>query len=79
MTVTYNHVTDSSIFTTFKFYLQYNPVYETVVSADTMGMVEYWTGPKYDYKFPKKVTWEYKTDTDLYEFVKVSLFLLTIH
>ena len=34
-------------------------------------MLEYWTGPKYDYKFPKNVQWEYKTDTDLYEFAKV--------
>ena len=34
-------------------------------------MLEYWTGPKHDYKFPKVVDWEYKTDTDLYEFAKV--------
>ena len=36
-------------------------------------MLEYWTGPKHDYKFPKVVDWEYKTDTDLYEFAKVCL------
>ncbi|CAH1775450.1 unnamed protein product [Owenia fusiformis] len=50
--------------------IKYNPVYEVAVSADQGGMVEYWTGPKTDYKFPKTVAWEYKTDTDLYEFAK---------
>ncbi len=50
---------------------QYNPIFETVVSADKMGMIEYWTGPKHDYKFPKVVDWEFKTETDLYEFAKV--------
>ncbi|XP_013401438.1 peptidylprolyl isomerase domain and WD repeat-containing protein 1-like isoform X2 [Lingula anatina] len=50
--------------------IKYNPVYEVAVSADESGMVEYWTGPKSDYNFPKNVSWEYKTDTDLYEFAK---------
>ncbi|KAK2181195.1 hypothetical protein NP493_407g04016 [Ridgeia piscesae] len=50
--------------------IRYNAIFETVVSVDKSGMLEYWTGPKYDYKFPKNVEWEYKTDTDLYEFVK---------
>ncbi|KAJ8305534.1 hypothetical protein KUTeg_016079 [Tegillarca granosa] len=49
-------------------------VYEVVVSADSGGMVEYWTGPKQDYKFPKNVSWQYKLDTDLYEFAKVRIF-----
>lgn len=44
-----------------------------MVSADSGGMVEYWTGPKQDYKFPKNVSWQYKLDTDLYEFAKVSI------
>ena len=35
------------------------------------GMIEYWTGPANDYKFPKNVEFESKMDTDLYEFVKV--------
>ena len=51
---------------------QYNPVYDVAVSADGAGMLEYWTGPKQDYKFPKNIKWEYKTDTDLYEFAKVN-------
>ena len=50
---------------------QYNAPYEVVVSVDSDGLLEYWTGPKYEYKFPKNVLWEYKTDTDLYEFMKV--------
>lgn len=33
-------------------------------------MIEYWTGTPHEYKFPKNVNWEYKTDTDLYEFAK---------
>jgi hypothetical protein len=52
--------------------VQFNPVYEVVVSVDKMAMLEYWTGPKTEYAFPKSVDWEYKTDTDLYEFAKVA-------
>ena len=43
-----------------------------VVSGDQSGMLEYWSGPSHDYKFPKCVDFEYKTDTDLYELAKVS-------
>jgi peptidylprolyl isomerase domain and WD repeat-containing protein 1 len=50
--------------------MQYNSTYETAVSVDSSGMLEYWTGPKHDYKFPRNVDWEFKTDTDLYEFSK---------
>ena len=52
--------------------LQYNSVYDVVVSGDQAGMLEYWSGPSHDYTFPKTVKFEYKTDTDLYEFVKVT-------
>lgn len=45
-------------------------MYETVVSVDEMGLIEYWTGPKFDYQFPSNVEFQYKTDTDLYEFAK---------
>lgn len=38
-------------------------------------MLEYWTGPRHDYTFPKNVTFESKMDTDLYEFAKVSIIL----
>lgn len=47
-----------------------NSVYKVIVSTDKSGMLEYWTGPPTDYKFPKNIEWEYKTDTDLYEFAK---------
>ena len=48
-------------------------MFETVVSVDSSGMVEYWTGPKHEYQFPRTVVWKYKTDTDLYEFAKVQI------
>ncbi|RMC04471.1 hypothetical protein DUI87_18916 [Hirundo rustica rustica] len=50
--------------------IRLNPVYKAVVSSDKSGMIEYWTGTPHEYKFPKNVSWEYKTDTDLYEFAK---------
>uniref|UniRef100_A0A0N5AIS8 peptidylprolyl isomerase n=1 Tax=Syphacia muris TaxID=451379 RepID=A0A0N5AIS8_9BILA len=51
--------------------MEYNFVYDCTISVDFSGMVEYWSGPKHDYGFPKNVRWECKTDTDLYEFVKI--------
>ncbi|XP_005110323.1 peptidylprolyl isomerase domain and WD repeat-containing protein 1 [Aplysia californica] len=51
-------------------FIKYNPQLELVVSADSKSMIEYWTGPKHDYAFPRNVQWEYKTDTDLFDFVK---------
>jgi hypothetical protein len=66
-----------ALFETFSIFLQYNAVFETVVSVDMGGMVECWSGPKTDYAFPKKLMWQYKTDTDLYEFAKVHMYLAT--
>lgn len=40
------------------------------MSGDSNCMIEYWSGPTGDYKFPSAVKFEYKTDTDLYEFAK---------
>ncbi|CAH1243726.1 PPWD1 [Branchiostoma lanceolatum] len=51
-------------------FMKYNPVYDVVVSADETGMVDYWSGPAGEYKFPKNVGFEFKTDTSLYEFAK---------
>ncbi|XP_077981047.1 peptidylprolyl isomerase domain and WD repeat-containing protein 1-like [Glandiceps talaboti] len=51
-------------------FMKYNSMFNVMVSADQKGMVEYWTGPKDNYIFPKNVHFKYKTDTDLYEFVK---------
>ncbi|XP_071322219.1 peptidylprolyl isomerase domain and WD repeat-containing protein 1 [Trachinotus anak] len=50
--------------------IRLNPKYRVIVSADKAGMLEYWTGLPSEFKFPKHVDWEYKTDTDLYEFAK---------
>ena len=36
-------------------------------------MIEYWSGQKSDFQFPTNVKFEYKTDTDLFEFVAVSI------
>lgn len=46
--------------------IKYNVRYEVVVSIDRSGMLEYWTGPKNDYKFPSKVVkFESKLDTGM--------------
>lgn len=58
--------------------IRLNPAYKVVVSADKYGMIEYWTGPPREYKFPKNVDWEYKTDTDLYEFAKCKAYPTSI-
>lgn len=50
--------------------IRLNPKFRVIVSADKAGMLEYWTGLPNEFKFPKYVNWEYKTDTDLYEFAK---------
>lgn len=48
------------------------------ISVDEMGMIEYWSGTKTGFEFPVNIDWEYKTDTDLYEFLKVDNFNLFI-
>ncbi|VDN58518.1 unnamed protein product [Dracunculus medinensis] len=53
--------------------IQYNYVYDCVISIDCAGMIEYWSGPKGEYKFPDNIRWTYKTDTDLYEFLKLKV------
>lgn len=50
--------------------IRLNPKYRVIVSADKAGMLEYWTGLPSEFKFPRQVDWEFKTDTDLYEFAK---------
>ena len=50
--------------------LQYNSIYETCISVDKAGILEYWTGPKLEYRFPKCVSFDSKLDTDLFEFAK---------
>lgn len=44
--------------------MKYNLAFEVAVSVDRAGILEYWTGPKQDYKFPSKiVSFESKLDT----------------
>lgn len=50
--------------------LRYNPKYDVVISVDKQGLLEYWTGLKHDFQFPKNVGFESKLDTDLFEFAK---------
>jgi hypothetical protein len=48
---------------------QFNKDFETVVSADERGMVEYWHADTF--KFPEEwVDWKFKSETDLYDFPK---------
>ncbi|CAI4232933.1 unnamed protein product [Auanema sp. JU1783] len=51
--------------------MAYNSQYDIVVSVDERGMIEYWSGVKKECAFPDNIGWKYKTDTDLYEYVKV--------
>uniref|UniRef100_F1L033 peptidylprolyl isomerase n=1 Tax=Ascaris suum TaxID=6253 RepID=F1L033_ASCSU len=51
--------------------IEYNAVLDCAISIDIVGMLEYWSGPKRDYQFPSNIAWKYKTDTDLYEFLKL--------
>lgn len=51
--------------------MSYNAVYDTVVSCDISGMLEYWQ-PIEPFEAPRDMTgmWQYKSSTDLYEFKK---------
>lgn len=41
-------------------------------------MIEYWTGSKHEYTFPKNVLFESKLDTDLFLFVKDNVKILSL-
>lgn len=56
----------------FSLFYQYNPVFDVAISADEGGQLQYWGGPKQDYKMPKCVRYESAMDTDLYTYVVVS-------
>lgn len=49
---------------------QYNEKFNTVLSLDKKGMIEYWK-PDGDFSFPENLSFKFKTETDLYEFAKV--------
>ncbi|KAH1002583.1 peptidylprolyl isomerase domain and WD repeat-containing protein 1 [Dendroctonus ponderosae] len=50
--------------------ISYNPQFDVAVSVDKSGMLEYWTGIRKDFAFPKNIQFESKLDTDLFEFAK---------
>lgn len=51
--------------------IRYNSAFDVVVSVDQSGILEYWQGPKHEYKFPSRiVNFESKLDTSLFEFAK---------
>lgn len=50
--------------------MQFNSVFDVAISADISGIIEYWSGAKTDYQFPKCAQFESKLDTDLFEFVR---------
>ncbi|CAH8433604.1 unnamed protein product [Dicrocoelium dendriticum] len=58
----------------------YNPVFDCVVSADSDGMLEFWAGPSQNYRFPRLLDWEYKSETDLFCLIgaKTSAISLTV-
>ncbi|ESN92551.1 hypothetical protein HELRODRAFT_107948 [Helobdella robusta] len=58
--------------------MKYNAIFHTAISVDSSGMMEYWTGPRFDYSFPKNVHWKFKTETDLFEFVKSKTLPLSV-
>lgn len=66
---------------------RYNSKYEIVVSVDEGGMIEYWEplipngdkdddAPGFSRPAEGKLTWELKSETDLYEFKKVSIMIV---
>ncbi|GLT63846.1 hypothetical protein SLA2020_363790 [Shorea laevis] len=49
--------------------MKYNPVFDTVISADAKGIIEYWTPATL--QFPEsEVNFKLKSDTNLFEIVK---------
>ncbi|GAA6034734.1 hypothetical protein JCM8097_001144 [Rhodosporidiobolus ruineniae] len=49
--------------------MAYNPLYDTVLSIDVGGMIEYWE-PREPFEKPSSVEWTSKATTGLYEFKK---------
>lgn len=49
-----------------------NVVTSTVISIDAKGVIEYWSCRSLDLPGLDVVSFQYKTDTDLYELAKVT-------
>ena len=60
--------------------MSYNVIFGVAISADKGGMIEYWMGPKRDYKIPDKkvVMFDSKLDTDLFDLAKNKTYPLSI-
>ncbi|CAD6195588.1 unnamed protein product [Caenorhabditis auriculariae] len=55
--------------------IEYCHALDIVVSIDDAGMIECWSGEKGEFDFPQeRLKWEYKVETDLYDFVKAKTF-----
>lgn len=50
--------------------IEYNHARDIVISIDDSGMIEYWSGGKKEFRAAENVKFKFKTETDLYEFVK---------
>uniref|UniRef100_A0A6G3MGS1 Peptidylprolyl isomerase domain and WD repeat-containing protein 1 (Trinotate prediction) n=1 Tax=Henneguya salminicola TaxID=69463 RepID=A0A6G3MGS1_HENSL len=58
---------------------EYNAVADVVVSCDTKGIIEYWSGYEERCSFPaSSVNFEFKSDTDLYELLKTHSYAISI-
>lgn len=51
--------------------IEFNVRFNTVVSVDALGMIEYWS-PEEPFGLPDHLGFEMKSQTDLYEFRKVN-------
>lgn len=58
--------------------IKYNAAFEAVISVDKQGILNYWTGAKHEYSFPKNVNFDSKLDTDLFEFVKQKTYAVSL-
>lgn len=48
----------------------------TIISADAKGIIEYWDGETLESVSQPDVLFRYKTETDLYELAKVTIYYI---
>ncbi|KAI1727510.1 cyclophilin type peptidyl-prolyl cis-trans isomerase/CLD domain-containing protein [Ditylenchus destructor] len=58
--------------------MDYSHAMDLIISIDEMGMIEYSSGSRNSYGFPNNCKWEYKTDTDLFELLKLKQFATSL-
>ena len=49
-----------------------------MISVDKQGILNYWTGAKTEFQFPRNIGFESKLDTDLFEFAKQKTFPVSL-